>query len=108
MPTIVAEGSQVAVVGTIHYLLSDNTTNKSFVFEFDTSPMLLGDIIVLEVITKIRTGSPPNRAYGVMYSHKQGDPNKYSVPVPSDISYTATMLQSGGTGRTYDWKVVSL
>lgn len=104
----IGEGTQAAVVGTEHFLISDNNVVGVFVFECDTRSMLNSDSLELRIITKIRSTSVPNLAYIGMYINVQGDPNKYSVPVPTDISYSATLKQTQGTGRSFDWKVISV
>jgi len=102
--TVVAEGDQVAVIGTEH-TLSTQIGAGVHLLVVDTGAMALGDILELRIKTKVRTGGTSRLAYSVSYSQVQGDPNKYSVPVPSDVELVATLKQTAGTGRTFPWKI---
>lgn len=53
--TIIAEGTQAAVVGTEHTLVTD-TTGKVYVLIVDAGAMVGGDVLELRVYTKVRTG----------------------------------------------------
>lgn len=107
MPTIIAEGDQTAVIGTEHTLVTD-ATNKIYVLVVDTGNMVNADILELRIKTKVRTGGVSRQAYSVSYAHVQGDPNKYSVPVPADVEIVATLKQTAGTGRVFPWKLLSV
>lgn len=105
--TVIAEADQTAVVGTEHTLVTD-TTNKVYVLAVDTGNMALGDILELRIKTKVRTGGVSRQAYSKTFAHVQGDPNKYSVPVPADVEIVATLKQTAGTGRVFPWKLLSV
>lgn len=105
--TVIAEGDQTAVIGTEHTLVTD-TTNKVYVLVVDTANMALGDILELRIKTKARSGGTSRQAYSKTYAHVQGDPNKYSVPVPADVEIVATLKQTAGTGRVFPWKLLSV
>lgn len=107
MPTIIAEGTQVAVIATEHTLATD-TTNKNYVLVVDTGAMVLIDILELRIYTIVLSAGTERLAYIAIYSHVQGEPQKYSVPVPADISFKATLKQTAGTGRSFPWKVLSV
>lgn len=104
MPTILLSGSQIAVINTKHYLISENTTNGTFVLQLNAQPVVNGDIIEIEILSRSSSTGPSQRAYYATYSHAQSSPVKYSVPVPSGFRYTATILQLQSiTGKTFDW-----
>ena len=103
----VAEGTQVAVVGTEH-TLHTNTTVHTFVLVTDTGAMVTSDIVELRIYTIARSGGTERLAYSVVYAHTQSAPMKYSIPVPSDISLRATLKQTAGTARSFPWKVLRL
>lgn len=107
MPTSIASGTQTATVNTEHTLATD-TTNKTYVFIVDTGAMAAGDTLELRVYTIVLSAGTERLAYIVQYNNAQDEPQKYSPPVPADISFKATLKQTAGTGRSYPWKVVSL
>jgi hypothetical protein len=89
-------------------VLATDTTNKTYVLVVDTSAMATGDLLELRLYTKCLTGGAEALAYSVSYAHVQGDPIKYSPPVPADISIKATLCQPAGTARAFPWKLLSL
>lgn len=102
-----ASGSQLAVIGTEH-TLSTITTAGVYLLVVDTNAMVNGDELELRAKTKAKTGSSSREAFYQCYSHIQGQPNKYSIPVPIDVEVLFTLKQTAGTGRTFDWNVLSL
>lgn len=107
MPAVIAEAEQTAVIGTEHSLVTDGT-NQTYVLVVDTGNMQNADELELRLKTKVRTGGTSRIAYTATYRHAQGDPNKYSIPVPADIEIAATLKQTAGTGRAYPWKLLAL
>lgn len=107
MPTSIASGTQTAVVNTEHTLATD-TTNQTYVLVVDTANLVNGDTLELRIYTIALTAGTERLAYTATYSHAQGDPMKYSVPVPADISLKATLKQVAGTARSFPWKLLSL
>lgn len=102
-----ADGSQTATITTEH-TLATLTTGKTFVFVVDTGAMASGDTLELRIYTIVRSGGTERLAYIQTFVGAQTDPQKYSVPVPADVSFKATLKQTVGTGRTFPWKVLSL
>lgn len=98
--TITASGSEQALV--------TDTTGKAYVLVVDTANMALGDELILRIYTKVLSGSTERLAYVGNFQHVQSEPNKYSAPVPADVSFRATLHQITGSGKAYDWKVISL
>jgi hypothetical protein len=107
MPASVASGTISAVISTEH-TLATNTSGQSFVLVVDTSNMVMGDRIEIRLYTKCKSGGAEQLAYLRAYKHLQGEPIKYSVPVPADVSLRATLTQTAGTGRNYDWSLLSI
>jgi hypothetical protein len=107
MPTEIASGTQSATISTEHTLATD-TTNKTYVLAVDTNAMVNGDVLELRLYTKVLSGSTERLAYTATYAHAQTIPNIYSVPVPANRSLKATLKQTAGTGRSYDWVLLSL
>jgi hypothetical protein len=88
--------------------LATDTANKTYVLIVDTAAMANGDILELRIYTKCLTGGAEGLAYSMAFVHAQGDPIKYSPPVPADISIRCTLCQPAGTARSFPWKLVSL
>lgn len=108
MPTSIASGTQVAVIGTEHTLNTD-TSNKNYVLVVDANAMAAGDILELRLKTIALAAGAERQAYYAVYSGAQSvDPIKYSIPVPADISCKATLKQTAGTGRSFPWKLLSV
>jgi hypothetical protein len=110
MPTVIAEGTQTATIGTEHTLATD-TTNNTYVFVVDAGAMVdaaTPDLVELRIYTIVRSAGTERLAYLVSYLGSQASPQKYSVPVPADISIKCTLKQTQGTGRAFPWKLLSL
>ena len=108
MPTSIASGT-VTANGTEQTLTTD-TTNKNYVLVADLSTLVNGETVELRLYTKCLSGGAEVLAYVVSYSNIQGDPMKYSVPVPADISLKATLKQTVYVSayKTFPWKLLSL
>jgi hypothetical protein len=105
--TSAANGTQTASLDTEH-TLSTQTGAGVYVLVVDTANMALGDIVVFRLKTKCKTGGTSRIAYMMSYAHVQGDPNKYSIPVPVDTEIVATLEQTDGTGRDYPWNLLKM
>lgn len=105
--SIVNSGTQSATLDTEH-VLDNDTTGKTYVLVVDCGAMVDGDVVVFRIKTKVLAGGTLRLAYSATYAHLQGDPNKYSVPVPADVEIECTLEQTDGTGRSFPWKLLSL
>lgn len=105
MPTSVANGTQAASIGVEHTLATD-TSNNTYVFVCDTNNMANGDILELRIYTICLSAGTERLSYIRRFKHLQAEPIKYSVPVPADISFKATLKQTAGTGRNYPWSIL--
>lgn len=106
MPTTVGSGTQAATIGTEHTLLTD-TTNHDYVLVTDLAAMTNGDAVELRIYSIVLSGGTERLAYVRRFVNVQFEPIKYSVPVPADISFRATLTQTAGVGRSFPWKVVT-
>jgi len=104
---IAASGTQTSVIGNEH-MLATLTTGKTFCLKVDTAAMLNGDVLELRIYDIALAAGVERVAYYVAYAHVQGTPIKISVPVPSNISFRATLDQVAGVARTFPWVVLSL
>lgn len=111
MPTSIASGTQNSVVGTEQTLVTD-TTNKTYVLVVDTAAMVAtagtADEVELRIFTIALSGGTERLAYFAVFTGPQATPIKYSVPVPADISFRATLKQTVGATHAYPWKVLAL
>lgn len=105
--SVIANGTQTATVSTEHTLNTD-TTGKTYILAVDTGNMVLGDELVLKIYTKVISSGTERLAYVGNFQHNQSEPNKYSVPVPANYSFKATLQQTAGTSRAFDWAVLAL
>jgi hypothetical protein len=105
--TNLGSGTQSAAVGTEHTLVTD-TTGHTCIFVVDTVNMVNGDVLELRLYTKVLSGGAESLAYSGSFAHAQAEPVKYSVPVPADVSIKATLKQTAGTSRNFDWKLLGL
>lgn len=105
--TVINSGTQSATLDTEH-VLDNDTTGKTYVLVVDTGAMVSGDITILRIKTKVLSGGTLRLAYIATYAHAQGDPIKYSIPVPANIEIEVTLEQTDGTGRSYPWSLLAL
>jgi hypothetical protein len=101
-------GSQTATITTEH-TLATVTDPGTYVLGVDMGALAAGDIVELRIKTKMRSGGTSRLAYGpVKFEGVQTVPNKYSMPIPSDIEAVFTLKQTVGTGRAFPWSVKQL
>lgn len=103
----VTGGTQSATLDTEH-TLATSTTGKTYVLVVSLVNMVNGDIVILRLKTKVRTGNGSQLAYKAIYAHAQDCDNVYSVPVPANVEIVATLEQTDGTGRDYIWSLLSI
>lgn len=104
---VLASGTQTATVSTEHTLATD-TSGKVAVLAVDLGNLVNGETVELRLYTKVLSTSTERQAYFATFSHVQGSPNVYSVPIPANISVKATLKQTAGTGRAFDWSLLGM
>jgi hypothetical protein len=107
MSTLIASGTQTAVLTTEHTLATD-TANHTYVLAVDTALLVNGETLELRLYTICLAAGTERLAYYATYQNGQGEPMKYSPPVPANISFKATLEQNGGTGRAFPWSLLAL
>lgn len=105
--TSVGSGTQTATLDTEH-TLDTETSAGVYVLVVDTSNMTFGDITLLRIYTKDKSGGVSRLAYSATFANVQAEPHKYSVPVPIDTEIVCKLEQTDGTGRDYDWNLLKL
>lgn len=104
---VVASGTQTATLTTEH-TLATSTTGKTYVLAVDTANLVNGETVELKLYTIVLAAGAERLAYYATFTHLQGEPIKYSVPVPANVSIKATLEQNGGTGRAFPWSLLSI
>jgi len=107
MATSKADGSQTAIISTEH-TLSTITDAGSYVLGVDLSNMALGDKLTLRINTKIRSVGTTRLTYIANYTNVQGTLNTLSIPIASPHEFVATLEQTAGTGRVFNWEITEL
>jgi hypothetical protein len=105
--TVESSGTQTAVINTEHTLATP-TTAKVFSLSVDTNAMVNGDVLELRINLKVLSGGTERLLFYAVFSHVQSEPIKCSVPVIAPFGATFTLKQTAGTGRNFDWAVLSL
>lgn len=107
MATSKANGSQTAIISTEHTL--DTITDAgSYVLGVDVSNMALGDKLTLRIKTKIRSVGTTRTTYVANYVNVQSILNVLSIPIASPHEFVATLEQTAGTGRVFNWEITEL
>ena len=104
---VAGSGTKTAILNTEHTVFY-TTTAGVYVYAVNCSTMQLGDILELRTRGRLTSGGADGVMYESLYVHTQTTPLQYSIPVVVPISLSATIKQTAGTGRSYEWTVVSL
>jgi hypothetical protein len=111
MPNTEASGTQTATVGTEHTLNAAAFTAAGlYVLTLDTSAMAEGatpDILEVRVYEKVLTGSTKQIVIVSTLVGKQVEPVK-TFALDSMFYAEFTLKQTQGTGRAYEWRVVTV
>ena len=105
--TSVDTGLQTAEIGTEH-TLTTQTAAGVYVLVVSTANLVNGEIVELRLKTKVNSSGTSRQAYMETYANVQGDPIKYSIPVPVDTQIVATLKQTAGTGRNFRWNLLKM
>lgn len=110
--TAFASGTQLAVIGTEHFLANINVA-ATFVFEITVPVAFLdGDVVELRIYKKTLATSGAVVAYFVVVYGNQSVEDVVKVSLPFSIFHTdaqagrVSLLQRFGTGRSFDWAVL--
>lgn len=103
----VDNGTQTASISTEH-TLSTRTSARTYVLLVDLSNLAVGDTVEIRAKVKVLTGSTARQAYVETFTGDQVDDVFISIPIPTAHSCAFTLKQTAGTGRSFDWSVLSL
>lgn len=105
-----ASGAQTAT-GAEDTLASTTAMSSggTLVLVVDTTNMADGDVLELRAYHG-KNGGSDRLAYYASFSNAQTDALKISIPVPVHANgrYKATLKQTAGTNRSYDWWITEL
>ena len=103
--TVDTSGTQTAD-GSEDVLVAAATTNATYVLKVDLTNMTNGDIVELRIYTKVLTGGTLDLVWKGTYAQAPMILVAQSPFVPSDFSLKATLKQTAGTNRNYDWSLL--
>jgi hypothetical protein len=106
--TSVGSGSQVIAALNTEYTLDTETDVGVYVLVVDTNVLANGDVLVIRLYTKTKSGSTSRLAYEATFANVQGEPNKYSPAIPIDTELVCKIEQTNGTTRTFDWNLLKM
>lgn len=112
--SVVASGTQTAVISTEH-VLRDDTSNEGKAFDtyIDLGNMATGDTLELRVYAKLLSAGTLRRVYYAKYVDSQDSEPAYKSPIVYIPALTVakewklTLKQTVGTGRNFDWTIYS-
>lgn len=107
MARVIQSGTLAAIVGTEHALYT-GTTTEHHQAQIDLSALAAGEKVQVRVYTTLLSGGAEQvfreyRATGVLAAPVLATPI-----LPTDVRYRITVKQLSGTGRSFDWKVMSM
>jgi len=108
--TLLASGTQTAVIATDHILYT-SVSGGIFVFVVDLLNMAGGDTLELRINSKVIAGGPVETTYYQSFSGAQSANNLITVSVPFPCDLTGVLFrlkQTAGVGRAFDYKVLAL
>lgn len=108
MAVTISSGTQVATVSTEHALCSSAAAG-TYLLQVNTKNLTNGDVVKLRVKIKVLSADSSESVVLVStFAHAQIDAVKVSIPVVSMHSISCTLEQTAGTGRAFDWALISL
>lgn len=110
--SVVAEGDQLAVIGTDHTLASVTAPAGGAVYQLllDVHEMQPDDAVTVRVRAPVRPAGVVRTAYEATFDDAQADARKDSpaLYVAAGDTFVATLVQHHGTGRTFPYAIVRL
>lgn len=112
--SVLASGTQAAVIGTEHTLRTITTTTAGgsdapgdYIFNVDAAAMLTNDVLQLRFYKQVLAGSTQRVYVMQSFSDAQSTDDQIATSIPVRIEYggKVTLLQTAGTGRSYPWSV---
>lgn len=104
---VVGSGTQTAVVSTEH-TLDTEIAAKTYVLTVNLSNMAAGDRVELRLKKKVLTGGASAVQYLATFTGDQVEEVVDSIPVLSHFELVATLKQTAGTARTFEWSLTTI
>lgn len=106
--SVANSGTQTATINTEH-TLATITTAGTYIYVVSMVNLAAAEVVELRIYTKIAgSGETEQLAYYFPVRGTVSEMQIYSIPVPSPISFKATLKQTSGTGRSFVWAVYAL
>lgn len=99
--------TQTAVLTTEH-TLSSPTAAKTRVLLVDANALAAGETLRLRFNGKVLTGGTARLIREANFTGPLAEPHIQSMPVVMPFGGTVTLTQTGGTGRAFDWSLITL
>lgn len=105
--SVKTSGTQTATLTTEH-TLATITDAGTYQLAVDLDNLVNDETVTLRIKVKIASGKSSKLLFEAIYKHDQGTQViALSPPVPAPIEFVATLTQTGGTGRDFDWAIYS-
>jgi hypothetical protein len=109
VPYTLEEGTLSSVVVGVEYNLGTNPKIISTVAQVivDLSNMEAGDVTEIRIYRSAKSGADPKVVEIWIAVGAQGRPIFVSPPIIFTPNWRVTLKQTAGTGRSYDWSIVT-
>jgi hypothetical protein len=87
--------------------LASGTSAGTYQLHINLSNMASGDAVRLRIYSKANSLDTETVVYDRTFANVQGEPLTVSPPHGAVADYKATLQQTAGTNRTYQWAVVA-
>ena len=99
--SVAASGNQTA--DGLEDVLTTGTTAGTYVLAVNVTNMADGDVLELRIYGKANASDSETLIYFASFNNAQTEDLKLSLPTPAPVEYKATLKQTAGTNRTYQW-----
>lgn len=105
--TVESSGTQTATINTEHSLVAP-TGAKVYQLLVDLGNLVNGDVLELRCKQKVLAAGTVREFLVATYANAQASKVVASLPLTAPQGAEFTLKQTAGTGRAFDWAVVSL
>ena len=99
--SVAASGDQTA--DGLEDILTTGTVAGTYVLAVNCANMADGDTLELRIYGKANSSDSESLQYFASFNNVQAEVLKLSIAVPAPVEYKATLKQTAGTDRTYQW-----
>lgn len=103
----VTSGTQAATLDTEH-TLTTQTAAEVYVLAVNLANLAGGDTVILRVKAKVIAGGSAALAFQQSFIGAQLEDVAYSEPIASAHQVVATLEQTDGTGRSFEWALLKV